>query len=202
MAGGTTYSRVVAWLKVLLPLSALALLSTVFLLSRTEESEATLPFAQQDLEDRLRSQRMTEPVYAGTTEGGDSVVVRAETAMPDLDVTGGARAETVTTELRLKSGIVVNITATEARLNDSDNQALLDGDVVIVTSDGYRAETPRISSALDRLDLVSGALLLTGPSLRLEAGTMRVRRDGADGQEVAYFTDGVKLIYHPAKGDD
>ncbi|WP_238367550.1 hypothetical protein [Mesobacterium pallidum] len=200
MPGGTTYSRVVAWLKVILPLTALALLSTVFLLSRTEDSEATLPFAEGDLADRLRSQRMTEPVYAGTTEGGDSVIVRAETAMPDLETEGGARAETVTTELRLVSGITVNVSAAEARLNDPQSSAELIGDVVIVTSDGYRVETARIASALDRLDMSAPAVLLTGPSLRLEAGAMRINRDGT--AEVAYFTGGVKLVYQPPKGEN
>ena len=44
------YSRMVAIFKVLLPLAALAILSTLFLLSRTIDPTTTIPFADQDFE--------------------------------------------------------------------------------------------------------------------------------------------------------
>ena len=40
------YSRMIAFLKVLLPLMALALLSTLFLLSQNTEPMASIPFAE------------------------------------------------------------------------------------------------------------------------------------------------------------
>ena len=43
--GGMTYSRMIAWLKILLPLAALVLLSTLFLFARPRNPIATLPFA-------------------------------------------------------------------------------------------------------------------------------------------------------------
>ena len=48
------HSRLVAILKVALPLIALALLSTLFLFSRKIDPEDAIPYATVDVEDRLR----------------------------------------------------------------------------------------------------------------------------------------------------
>ena len=43
-------TRIVRWLRVLLPLAALAILSTLFLFSRRPEEDSRIPYAQVDLE--------------------------------------------------------------------------------------------------------------------------------------------------------
>ena len=58
---GDRHSRVVSWLKVLFPLIALALLSTLFLLSRAIEPQAVIPFADNEVQERLRDQHITGP---------------------------------------------------------------------------------------------------------------------------------------------
>ena len=55
------YSRMVTFLKVLLPLAALALLSTLFLISRGINTKATIPFAAHEIEERMRGQQITAP---------------------------------------------------------------------------------------------------------------------------------------------
>ena len=45
------HSRIVGWLKVILPLSALALLSSVFLVARQGDFERTTPYSVRDLEE-------------------------------------------------------------------------------------------------------------------------------------------------------
>ena len=59
------WSRWVALLKIVLPLIALALLSSIFLLSRTIDPTATIPFTEVDVEDRVREPRLTEPKFSG-----------------------------------------------------------------------------------------------------------------------------------------
>ncbi len=46
-----TYSRVVAWLKILLPLLALAILSTLFLVARTIDPAQNIPYADVDIDE-------------------------------------------------------------------------------------------------------------------------------------------------------
>ena len=48
------HSRVVGWLKILLPLAALALLSTLFLFSRGSDPTANLPFSETELNEIAR----------------------------------------------------------------------------------------------------------------------------------------------------
>ena len=55
------WSRLVAALKVLLPLAALAILSTLFLVSNRINPEDALPYADVDVEARLREPRITAP---------------------------------------------------------------------------------------------------------------------------------------------
>ena len=79
------YSKMVGWLKVLLPLIALGILSTLFLLSRVVDPEAVVPFADKEIQDRLRDQQVTGPVYSGVTADGDQLSFSAEKlTTPDI----------------------------------------------------------------------------------------------------------------------
>ena len=55
---GDRHSRVVSWLKVLFPLIALALLSTLFLLSRAIDPGQAIPFAEKEVQDRRKHQQI------------------------------------------------------------------------------------------------------------------------------------------------
>ena len=46
------HSRMVFWLKIAMPLLALAILSTLFLFARQVEFEGTLPYAQVEIDDQ------------------------------------------------------------------------------------------------------------------------------------------------------
>jgi len=79
------YSRFVQWAKILFPLIALGLLSTMFLFSRNVDPSNAIPFADIDVEQIARDQQLSSPRFSGTTSGGASIIVDAETAMPDYD---------------------------------------------------------------------------------------------------------------------
>ncbi len=53
-----------------MPLAALAILSTLFLVARTIDPSDAIKFTDLDVEDRLRDPRMTAPTYAGVTSDG------------------------------------------------------------------------------------------------------------------------------------
>jgi lipopolysaccharide export system protein LptC len=55
------YSRLVAWLKIILPLIALGILATLFLVSRTIDPSQTIPYADVDVQDLARNQRVGAP---------------------------------------------------------------------------------------------------------------------------------------------
>ena len=78
MTRGDTHSRLVGWLKLALPLAALVILSTLFLIADRIDPEAAIPYANVDVEDLARDPRMTTPSYAGLTSDGSALTLTAD----------------------------------------------------------------------------------------------------------------------------
>lgn len=190
-------STLVAWLKVALPLVALAILSTLFLVARTIDPADAIPFAQVDIEDRIREPRLTGPTWAGVTDDGSALTVSADEARPGVG--GGATAQAVSASLDMPGGTQARLTAQAGQLDNAGRQFVATGDVVITISTGYRIESDRLIAALDRTGLQSpGPVTASGPVGRIDAGAMDLHQDEASpGTYVLVFKDGVKLLYDP-----
>lgn len=191
------YSRMVAWLKVLLPLMALGLLSTLFLLSRNIDPTASIPFAEKDVQDRLRDQQITGPFFSGATSSGDLISFSADKVGRGA---GKTSAENVVAKLDLAGGTKVNITANQADLSMSEQTVTLTGDVKITTSTLYKVTTNRLTSSLGQLDIKSpDEVKGSGPIGQITAGSLQISavKDGGPAQLI--FTNAVKLIYDPQK---
>jgi len=70
-------------MKILLPLAALGLLSTLFLLSRTVDPNQPIPVAEVGLEQRAQKQGASNATFTGVTDEGDLIKLNAEVARPD-----------------------------------------------------------------------------------------------------------------------
>lgn len=197
------HSRIVAWMKIILPLAALGLLSTLFLISRNFDPTKTIPIAQIDLEQRAHDQGATNAAFAGVTSGGDEVTFAAETARPAREDARLIKADNVTAEFRLVSGTVIDVTADRADMHQGNYTAALDGDVIISTTTGYRIRTERLDARLDDLYAESpGPVRGDGPPGDLEAGRMVLTSDAETGNTHLVFTDGVKLVYTPRVSEE
>lgn len=193
-----SYSRMIAWLKVILPLAALGLLSTLFLLSRSVNPTSTIPFADNEVEQRMRTQQITGPVFAGTTDEGDQVRVTASVVRPGIGEAGKPEAENLTAQIDLKRGGRITLRATKGELSTQSDMVFFRGDVVIENSEGYTVRTEELRSSLTKIDAETvGPVNATGPLGELEAGKMQLLSE-TDAQNVQMiFTNRVKLIYDP-----
>lgn len=193
------HSALVAWLKVLLPLIALGILSTLFLVARRVDPEAAIPFAEVDIDERIREPRLTLPTWAGMTADGSALTVRADEARPGT-ATQGPSARVVHALLETPGGGRTEITAATARMDPGGDEITLSDGALIVTSTGYRIETEALTALLDRTLVESlGAVTATGPAGRINAGGMRITADPRkDGQFLLVFDKGVRLVYDPA----
>jgi lipopolysaccharide export system protein LptC len=194
MAATNRYSTLVTWVKVALPLLALALLSTLFLFSRTPDPEAALPFAEVDIEELVREQRLSQPRFAGTTEDGREVTLVAATAAPEpanpnlINLTG------VETRITLSGSDGLLFTARRGEIDLAAQRVALTGMVSAETDAGLSLASDRITVAMDSLRLASpGAVELRGPGLTLTAGGMEMT--GPEGEAFLSFTGGVRLLY-------
>jgi lipopolysaccharide export system protein LptC len=199
MDGATDgYSRLVAWLKILLPVAALAILSTLFLLSRSIDPMNAIPFSQVDIDSLLRDPRITAPNYAGVTEDGTALSLTAETARPDSADPSRASALGLQATIETPDGVVTRITADQGAVDGGAGQVSLSGTVRFSNDLGYQVETEGIRFALDRTALeTTGGIRATGPFGSLTAGGMVLRPSGQEGSYVLVFNGGVKLLYDP-----
>lgn len=204
MAAGADnlHSRLVYWLKILLPLAALVILSTLFLVSRDIRPEDAIPYAEVDIEDRLRSPRLTAPDFAGMTEDGAALSLKAaEARLAGQDGASAGDVLDLVGLLETPDGIRTELTAHEARLDQAARRMVLGGGVVLNSSSGYRIETPGLSVALDRTALDSlGPVTANAPLFSLTAGALSLRlADPARQDYVLVFKDGVRMVYLPVK---
>lgn len=188
----------VGLLKVLLPLAALAILSTLFLLSRVIDSEAVIPFADKEIQDRLRDQQVTGPIYYGTTADGDEISFAAETLITVPGQTGANEAEDITVTMGLSSGTNIVLTAARGTVDIAANLVDLAGDVVITTTTGYQINSELLITQMSTLDVTSpGQVAAVGPFGVLDAGAMTLNAGKEGNPTQLLFTNGVKLVYNP-----
>ena len=198
MARVDRHTRVVGWLKVVLPLTALAILSTLFLVARRIDPEAALPYAEVDVEDLAREPRMSAPTYAGTTEDGSALTLSADEARPASEGSP-AQAAGLRLDLATPDGGRTELLAADARMDDTAREVVLSGGVALTTSTGYRLETEEIAAKLDRTGLESRApVRATGPAGEITADGMSLSQDNrTPGDYVLVFKGSVRLVYQP-----
>jgi lipopolysaccharide export system protein LptC len=197
-ASGDRHSRLVFWLKITLPLVALAMLSTMFLVARTVVTEGTIPFSNVDVQGLANDQRLTLPEYSAVTSDGASLTIRAATARPGGEETA-ATAETVTAIYSTTRGPTVTLTAPEARMSATTQSLMLGGNVRVVTSTGYDMSASRITAQLGRKAFTAeGPVIARAPFGRIEAGSAAYG-SAKVGQppDVLVFNQGVRLVYNP-----
>lgn len=193
------YSRLVAWLKILLPIAALAILSTLFLLSRSIDPMQAVPHADVDIADLMREPRITAPNYAGVTGDGTAIRISAETARPDPAHPARVAASVLKAEVETPDGVATRISADHGAIDGDAGLATLRGSVLVTNALGYRVTTASLSIALDQTGLhAEDGIIADGPFGRITAGQMALTR-APGGSYVLVFNGGVKLLYDPAQ---
>jgi lipopolysaccharide export system protein LptC len=184
-------------MKILLPLAALGLLSTLFLISNTIDPSAPVPSAPIDLEQRAQDLGVTRPSFAGVSPRGDEITLRADAARPERDAPKRLVAERISGRIGLRDGAELELRAATARLDQSTMTAMLGGGVHIATTTGYEIDTDRLEMRLDALRAESpGQVVATGPLGNITAGRMILHEADESGDAELLFSGGVRLIYH------
>lgn len=190
------HSQLVGWLKIALPLAALALLSTLFLFSRGPTTTSTIPYA--DIEEAARSQRVTKPYYAGVTPSGTSISITASVARPDPESPEIVTARDLRAEVLRDDGLRVELNAMEGTLDSAGQVAHLTGLARVESSDGYQVETRGLDADLETGRIAShGEVAARAPFGELSAGKLVVEPASGDTAQQLHFTEGVKLVYRP-----
>lgn len=199
MPNAKRYSRMISLLKLVLPLSALVLMSMVFLLARPVDPSRGIEMAEIDVEERARDPRISGARFAGVTDDGAALRIVTETARTDpmamlrFNVTG--------LELYLDgpNGETFRARANSGAVDRGEGVFSMEGGVEVSASPGYRLETERVTGLLDSTRIeVPGTLSGQAPAGDITAGNLLVT--AATPARSAYtlvFSGGVRLIYRP-----
>lgn len=200
MIVGRNHTRIVTAAKIGLPLLALGLLSTIFLVSGKIDPTAVAPFyADVDLTELAREEQMTAPHYAGMTQDGDSLSVHASSALPATTANQGSSAKDLVAQLEgLKDGAVTHLTSDKGRITPDQAQVFLDGNVKMKTSTGYDLVTGSAVVQTDRSRVtMPGHVDGTGPAGTISADSGEMSRPAANAPYDLVFNGSVHLVYRP-----
>lgn len=194
-----TYSRLVRWLQVLLPILALGVLSTLFLVPRTIQPAQELRYSQVDVDAMAREQRISQPNFHGMTEDGAAVSIKAETAMPDPNDPAHVTGQGIQAQIALRSGDLIDIAAQTMDVNPAIGRAALVGDVRITSKSGYRIATQALQVSLSETRLSSDQeTRITGALGEITAGGFELsEHSSVRDRFVLLFKDGVRVLYTP-----
>lgn len=187
-------TRIVRWLRVLLPLTALAMLSVLFLFSRQGDGESQIPYADVDAQSMARDPRLVAPEYAGVTADGAQLVLRATEAAPAGG--SGGKARDLQLDWQRPDGLRADLTAPQAGM---DGGAIrLGGGVRMTTSSGWTVDAPSVEAATDRSRIAAeNGVQAQAPFGSLSARRMELAPDATGDASILNFSGDVRLIYQP-----
>lgn len=195
-ASGGLYSSFVGWVKIILPVAALGLLSTLFLFARAPASQTDVPFAK--IAELAAEQRITAPRFSGITDDGSVIAVSARNAKPDMERPKTLLAEDLAISLDSPTGGRLDITSGMSVLDGNAQTARLDGLARLSTSTGYTMETVGLTADLQTGEVVSdGVLEIQAPFGSITAGRVQITASRENTGQQMVFTDGVRLLYTP-----
>ena len=194
MSGVNRYSRFIGRARVILPLLALALLSTMFLFARRPDPDAAIPFADADVEALARDQQVGTPRFAGTLEDGTPITLNAVRIAPTPGQPSRFTAVAVEGRISPDDGDDTVLQAETGILDTGAQTLMLRTGVDLARGAVWRLRTEQLNLDLEGRSMVSDAgVAVTGPGLTMTAGHMTARE--GPGGAVFTFTRGVNLLY-------
>jgi lipopolysaccharide export system protein LptC len=193
MLGDESYSQFVGFLKITLPLAALALMSTVFLFARAPTQETTIPYAE--IEEIARDPRLSGAQMSGVSEDGSVFELTARTTQPSGNT---IITQSVAAGIETTDGTRIDILAGQGIIDNAAQTARLTGLARLETSNGFDMETSALTANLANGRIISdGALEVQAPFGSLKAGQLIIETPEGSDSQVILFQNGVRLIYTP-----
>lgn len=198
------YSRFVATLKVGLPLSALALLLSVFMLGTRDDAPGGLTFSAADLQALGTGMQVKQPRFSGASLDGDIYDFQADAVIPHDTSLEFADINALTGTIQFRDGRSITIAADVAEIEFATERITLKDNILIESSDGYTAQSDKVLMDLKKGRVVGeGSVAASGPFGDISSRKLLIQSDQTNSLEnlakdaLMTFIGDVELRFQP-----
>ncbi|MFQ3301876.1 MAG: lipopolysaccharide export system protein LptC [Planktomarina sp.] len=193
---GDSYSAFVVWVKTLLPILALGMLSTIFLFSGKVDVTQSLPYAKLNIAEIVREQRITKPYFSGVSYNDTEITLSAAYASSDTQNADILNITDLSIILTSEHAKTVRITAGLGTLDATKQKVTVSKDVYLTAMPDFWLKTNSLTVDLQQGVATADTMFQSVTALgTINAGNMIVKTITNDQQII--FTNGVRLIYYP-----
>lgn len=186
------YSYFVFIAKIFFPISALVILSTLFLFARFSDSPQLVSISDIGTDRDVANQKITSPIYSGLTDDGSILEFSMATLSPGILNPKKVSAKKVSAKITTQSGIIYKISADKGTFNDNTSTVNLKENVIVQTPKDYKIYTENLSTHVKKTKLYSpSSVLVQSPIGKLIAGNMSLTEK--NGESLLIFKKGVTL---------
>ena len=199
VARGDKYSRTIFWLKILMPVGALAILMTTFMY-KTDNYQASRIWPSSDGVARVEvSGTVGRPRFSGLTGNGSSLTIIAESYVPEEADPSRALAEDVTATYSTSPRGEATLRAATAYLDRQNNVIFFDGNVRVNTSSREEILASHMEVALDSTYLLAtGGVKAISPVGQTSSASLEITSDPeVRGSYVLEFAGDVDIVLPP-----
>lgn len=191
-------------LRLVLPLGALVLLSTIFLVSRSVDPSQAVALANLDIEELTREPRIGTARFATVTTDGTAIAIDASTVRSPANPQPGDPVQLMledpdgTAEFSVDG--IVAFRSAHGHLDQMANLLTMTGAVELEDENGYVVTMPMLQAFLDRSRIEgTGGVFGHGPPGEISAQSLTVTPlESGEGGYMLDFTGDVRLLYIPA----
>ncbi len=195
MAGRrNSYSRMVAWLKILLPLIAIGVLGTVFLFNRPDGFEAGFTFSQADIATLDQGSFIKNPQINGVSKKGEPFHLTATEIRPQDADNNVVILIDMDAEFIFETGAWARVAASTALMDVAAQTVWFETGGKLETSDGNVAKVETLHLLIASGELQGTGIIARGPLGNISAENFRIEQNGSENR-VLWFENNVRMLY-------
>jgi len=189
-----SYSRMVAWLKILLPLIALGVLGTVFLFNSKDSFAPGCTFSRADIQSLESGSFIKNPQVNGITKKGEPFHLLADEIRP-MDSSNSLFVITnLDVEFQFTQGAWAKVSASSALMDVSAQTVWFESGGRLETSDGNVATVDTLHLLMASGELQGSGIVAEGPLGRVSAENFRIESNDGENR-VLWFENNVRMRY-------
>jgi len=189
-----SYSRMVAWLKILLPLIALGVLGTVFLFNSEDSFETGFTFSRADIETLEKGSFIKNPQVNGITKKGEPFHLIADQIRPMETDTSLFVITNLDVEFQFSAGTWAKVTSESALMDVTAQTVWFENGGRLVTSDGNVAVVDTLHLLMASGELQGSGIVANGPLGQVSAENFRIESSEGENR-VLWFENDVRMVY-------